>query len=80
LAALPTLAKRRAAAKTLVPGLAHMDRRTREVRIAKGEDETFVHLLADKLRFLYLRGFEAPCRWTMDECHDHLSEPWTDDE
>jgi hypothetical protein len=80
MAALPTLARRRAAAKALVPVLAHMDRRTRAVRIAKGEDETFVHLLADKLRFLYLRGFEAPVRWTMDECHDHLSEPWTDDE
>jgi hypothetical protein len=72
MAALPTLEKRRAAAVKLAPLLADMDRKAREVGIANGQDAELVHLRADQMAKLALRGFEGPTQWTFAECHQHL--------
>jgi hypothetical protein len=72
MAALPSLDKRRAAAVKLAPLLAAMDRRTREVGIANGQPDELVHLRADQMFKLALRGFEGPTQWSLAECTQHL--------
>jgi hypothetical protein len=70
--ALPTLPARRSAAIKLGPILAAMDRKVRETGVANGQDAELVHLRADQMFKLALRGFEGPTQWSLAECHQHL--------
>jgi hypothetical protein len=65
--ALKTLGERRRAARAMVPMIQHMDRMTRKIGIANGHDDELVHLRADVIYRLCLRGFEAACGWSSDE-------------
>jgi hypothetical protein len=64
---LKTVDARRKAAVEIAPIIAKMDALARKVGLANGNDPELVDLRADKLFLLYLRGFEAPCGWSMDE-------------
>lgn len=65
--ALPTLASRREAARRMLPLIIEMDKATRKVGIASGQDSDHVHLRADQMLRLYARGIEGPCEMTHDE-------------
>jgi hypothetical protein len=64
---LPTLEARRQAAIDMGPQIAKMDLTQRQISLADGNDEEITDFRADKLFFLYLRGFEEPCAWSMSE-------------
>jgi hypothetical protein len=72
MSAAPTLAKRRAMAVKLGPVLADMDRKVREAGLANGQDGELVHLRADRMFMLALRGFEAPCGWTLGQAQTEI--------
>jgi hypothetical protein len=65
--ALPTLASRREAASAMLPLILEMDKATRRIGIASGQDSDHVHLRADQMLRLYARGIEGPCEMTHDE-------------
>jgi len=65
---LPTLEKRREAAKALAPQIASMDRMLRAHGRAVGAGDELADLRADKLFALSMRGFEQPCLWNSSEC------------
>jgi hypothetical protein len=71
---LQTLDARRKAAVAMAPLIAEMDTLMREVGIANGQDPELVDLRSDKLFMLYLRGFEAPCAWSMSEVWDAVND------
>jgi hypothetical protein len=64
MAALPTLAQRRAAARKLAPAIAAMDRAVRQHGV--GDD------LADVRADQCMGRFEAPCEWTGTQCWENL--------
>jgi hypothetical protein len=64
---LKTLDARRKAAIAMAPLIADTDAMMRKVGLANGVDSELVHLRADKLFLLYLRGFEACCGWSQQE-------------
>jgi hypothetical protein len=64
---LKTVEARRQAAINMGPQISLMDKLQRQVSIADGHSEELTDLRADKLFMLYLRGFEAPCAWSMSE-------------
>jgi hypothetical protein len=64
---LPTLEARREAAINMGPQIAKMDVTQRQISLADGNDEELTELRSDRLFFLYLRGFEGPCHWSMSE-------------
>jgi hypothetical protein len=64
---LPTLEARRQAAINMGPQICMMDITQRQISLADGNDEELTELRCDKLFFLYLRGFEEPCAWSMSE-------------
>jgi hypothetical protein len=70
---LKSLGERRKAAIAMGPMLAHMDKVTRERGVVNGNDSELVHLRADKLYMLALRGFEEPCGWTQSEAWAAMS-------
>lgn len=72
MSAAPTLAKRRALAVKLGSVLADMDRKVREAGLANGQDSELVHLRADRMFMLALRGFEAPCGWTLGQTQSEI--------
>jgi hypothetical protein len=72
MAAAPTLAKRRALAVKLAPMISEMDRKIREHGRATGAGDELSDLRADKLFLLALRGFEVPCQWSFEQCHEYL--------
>jgi RNase H-fold protein (predicted Holliday junction resolvase) len=63
----PTLAARRQAACEMLPLIVGMDKATRKIGIASGQDSELVHLRADQLLRLYARSIEGPCEWTHDQ-------------
>jgi hypothetical protein len=65
---LPTIEARRKAARAMGPLINRLDRATRERGIANGQDEELVDLRTDWIMLLTMRGLEAPCDWTLDEC------------
>jgi hypothetical protein len=68
LRALPTLAKRRAAAiKSLRPIIDATQRMQQIVGKSNGQDPEIAGLISDDLYMLALRGLEEPCQWTMSE-------------
>ncbi|HTA99829.1 MAG TPA: hypothetical protein VK804_05065 [Bradyrhizobium sp.] len=71
--ALETVEGRRKASIALRPLIAETNVLIRERGVANGQDAELVQLRADKIFFLCLRGFEAPCEWTLDEAHKFLS-------
>lgn len=73
MAALPALAKRRAAAAALVPLIKGLDQGLRAHGRAIGAGDELANLRADQLYQLTLRGFEGPCAWSLDETHANLS-------
>jgi hypothetical protein len=70
--ALPTLEKRRAAARALAPQIASMDRMLRAHGRAVGAGDELADLRGDKLFALSMRGFERPCSWNSSECWQFL--------
>jgi hypothetical protein len=75
--ALPTLEKRRAAARKLGSQIAIVDRAVRQHGKASGAGEELANMRADHIFGLCMRGFEAPCEWTSTECWKNLDR--TDD-
>jgi hypothetical protein len=69
---LKSVAACRKAATAMAPLIAEMDALTRKVGLANRQDSELVHLRADKLFLLYLRGFEECCQWSMNECWEYL--------
>lgn len=63
---LPTLDERRKAARAMLPSIIAMDKATRRIGIANGQDAETVHLRADQMLRLCARGIEAPCAWDHD--------------
>lgn len=61
--ALPTLDERREAARAMIPEIIKMDKVTRQIGIANGQDSELVHLRADQMLRLYARGIEGPTEW-----------------
>jgi hypothetical protein len=64
---LKTVDARRQAAIGMGPQIAKMDVLQRQISLENGNDEEVTDLRCDKLFFLYLRGFEEPCAWSMSE-------------
>jgi hypothetical protein len=64
---LETVEARRRAAKAMGPLITATDAMTRRVGLANGNDPELVHLRADKLYQLYLRGLELPCGWSSEQ-------------
>jgi hypothetical protein len=64
---LKTVEARRQAAIGMGPRIAKMDALQRQLSLDAGTDEELTELRSDKLFFLYLRGFEEPCAWSMSE-------------
>jgi hypothetical protein len=64
---LKTLEARRKAVKAMGPLISATDAITRKVGLANGNGPELVHLSADKLFQLYLRGFENPCDWSSEQ-------------
>jgi hypothetical protein len=70
--ALPTLAKRRAAAVKLVPVIADMIEALRAHGLASGENPDVTGMRGDRVYQLALAGFQGPCSWTHDQTWEHL--------
>lgn len=70
--ALPTLAKRRAAAVKLVPMIDNMMTAVRAHGLANGEDPFVTGLRSDRIYQLTLIGFKMPCEWTHEQAWQHL--------
>jgi hypothetical protein len=70
--ALPTLAKRRAAAVKLVPMIENMMTAVRAHGLANGEDPFVTGLRSDRIYQLTLIGFKMPCEWTHEQAWQHL--------
>jgi hypothetical protein len=64
---LKTVEERRKAAIGMGPQIAQMDALQRQISLADGNDEELTELRSDRLFFLYLRGLEGPCNWSMSE-------------
>jgi hypothetical protein len=64
---LTTIDERREAAIGMGPQIAQMDALQRQISLADGNDEELTELRSDRLFFLYLRGLEGPCNWSMSE-------------
>jgi hypothetical protein len=64
---LTTLEARRRAARAMGPLITATDAMTRKVGLANGNDPELVHLSADKLFQLHLRGMELPCGWSFEQ-------------
>jgi hypothetical protein len=71
--ALPTLAKRRAAALKTIPLLNDMIRALRAHGRNVGEDPEVTGMRADRVYQLALIGFRAPCEWDHDEVWKYLN-------
>ena len=71
--ALPTLEARRQAARDMAPFIAELDESSRRIAIANGQDSELVHLRADAMYRLILRGIEGPCEWTHDEALEAIA-------
>jgi hypothetical protein len=54
------------------PMISEMDRKIREHGRATGAGDELSDLRADKLFLLALRGFEVPCQWSFEQCHEYL--------
>jgi hypothetical protein len=67
---LSTLDARRQAAIGMGPLISTMDALQRQVSLDNGVDQELTDLRCDKLFLLYLRGFEAPCSWSMSQVWD----------
>ncbi len=78
--ALPTLEKRRTAARELAPMIAAMDRKVREHGRAVHAGDELTDLRADQIWRLVMRGFEGPCEWTELEVREALDTTAADDE
>jgi hypothetical protein len=52
--------------------ISEMDRKIREHGRATGAGDELSDLRADKLFLLALRGFEVPCQWSFEQCHEYL--------
>jgi hypothetical protein len=73
MSALPTLEKRRAAARSkLRPLIATMNRLFREHAKATGVADDVVSTRADLLIGDYVHGFEKPCGWSGTACWENL--------
>ena len=64
---LKALEARRRAAKAMGPLIAETDAMTRRIGQANGNDPELVHMRADQLFQLYLRGLETPCGWSSEQ-------------
>jgi len=64
---LKTVEARREAAIGMGAQIAQMDALQRQISLADGNDEELTELRSDRLFFLYLRGLEGPCNWSMSE-------------
>jgi hypothetical protein len=69
---LKTVDARRKAAIAMAPLIAETDAMTRKVGLANRQDAELVHLRADRLFALYLRGFETCCGWSQSEVWDAI--------
>jgi hypothetical protein len=67
---LKTVDARRQAAIGMGPQIAQMDALQRRISLENGIDQELTDLRCDRLFFLYLRGFETPCSWSMSEVWD----------
>jgi hypothetical protein len=72
MSALPTLAKRRAAAIKLIPVIENMMRAMRAHAAANREDPYVTGLRGDEIYRLTLVGFRVPCQWDHDEVWKNL--------
>lgn len=70
--ALPTLAKRRAAAIKLIPVIDAMMKAMRQHAAANREDPYVTGLRGDEIYRLTLVGFRVPCQWDHDEVWKNL--------
>jgi hypothetical protein len=64
---LKTVEARRQAAIGMGPQIAQMDALQRQISLDAGNDKELTELRSDRLFFLYLRGLEGPCNWSMTE-------------
>jgi hypothetical protein len=64
---LTTVEARRQAAINMGPQIAKMDALQRQLSLDACNDEELTELRGDRLFFLYLRGLEGPCNWSMSE-------------
>jgi hypothetical protein len=64
---LSTLEARRRAAIGMGPQIAQMDALQRQLSLDNGIDQELTDLRCDRIFFLYLRGLEGPCSWSMSE-------------
>jgi hypothetical protein len=64
---LKTVEARRQAAIGMGPQIAKMDALQRQISLDNGTDVELTELRSDRLFFLYLRGLEGPCDWSMSE-------------
>jgi hypothetical protein len=71
--ALPTLAKRRAAALKLMPLLNDMIEALRARGRDAGEDSDVTGMRGDRAYQLALAGFQGPCSWTDDQVWENLN-------
>lgn len=71
---LPTIEKRRDAARALLPLIVEVDKATRQVGLAHGQNSDFVHLRADEMLRLIARGLEGPTGWTHDQLWEMIAE------
>jgi hypothetical protein len=71
--ALPTLAKRRAAAIKLIPVIDNMMKAMRQHAAANREDPYVTGMRADDIYRLTLVGFRIPCEWNHDEVWEKLN-------
>jgi hypothetical protein len=76
--ALPTLEARRQAARDMAPFIAELDEASRRIGIRNGQDEELVHLRADAMYQLYLRGIEGPCEWTHEQAFEVMAGEFED--
>jgi hypothetical protein len=74
MAALATVKKRRDAARALLPLIVEIDKATRQVGLANGQNSDMVHLRADQMLRLITRGIEQPTGWTYDQLWEMISE------
>jgi hypothetical protein len=64
---LKTVEARRQAAIGMGSQIAKMDALQRQISLENGNDDELTELRSDRLFFLYLRGLEDPCNWSMSE-------------
>jgi hypothetical protein len=71
---LPTIAKRRDATRALMPLIVEVDKATRQVGLANGQNSDFVHLRADQLLRLIARGLQEGTGWSHDQIWEMIAE------